>query len=338
MTTLLKVENLTKTYSGNKKPAVLGLDFSMKKGEVLSFVGASGSGKSTLLKMIRGLMSPDEGSIHFMGKLLDKPEDKLIAGEEGIKMVFQDLKLMPNHTVEENIKYPMLLLDKSYQEERTQELLDTCHLQEYRKRLPRELSGGQQQRLALARTLAEEPELLLIDEPFSNLDPIVKRELIIALREIIKKEGVSLIMVTHDTEDALMMSDKIGFLSSGELKQLDTPTNLYHRPQSLEIASFFGQVNIFTTVEFQSVFEEPIDINLLENQYIGIRAEVFSSVVLPNSVSVEGEVVQCLFLGSSYLVYLKLRSKVLVTFSTKILRSGEMAVFYADRKSLMVLD
>ena len=131
--TLLKVENLSKTYSGNEKPAVSGLAFSMKKGEVLSFVGASGSGKSTLLKLIGGLMSADEGQIYYEGKLLDKPEDKLIAGQEGIKMVFQDLKLMPNHTVEENIRYPLLKLDDEYQKERTKTLLSLCRLTDYAK-------------------------------------------------------------------------------------------------------------------------------------------------------------------------------------------------------------
>lgn len=336
MTPFLKVKNLTKTYLGNEQPAVSGLAFSIKKGEVVSFVGPSGSGKSTLLKMIGGLISADHGSIDFMGKPLDSPEDKLIAGEEGIKMLFQDLKLMPNHTVEENVKYPMLLMDAEYQERRTEELLELCQLQAYKSRLPRLLSGGQQQRLALAKTLAEEPNLLLVDEPFSNLDPIVKRELILALKEIVKSEKVSLIMVTHDTEDALIMSDKIGFLFSGRLMQFDNPTNVYHKPKSVEIASFFGQVNVFKASEFREIFEGASGLELTLNQSIGVRAEAFSSTQVIDGFSVCGVIEGCFFLGTTYLIYLKLQSRVLVLKANQNFIIGEKDVFYVARHSLIL--
>lgn len=332
---LLGVNSVSKTYQGSEKPAVSSLAFSMKKGEIVSFVGASGSGKSTLLKMIGGLISPEEGAIHFQGKELDKPEEQLIPGEAGIKMVFQDLRLMPNHTVEENIKYPLLLFDKDYQNERVEELLEVCHLQEFRKRLPRELSGGQQQRLALAKTLAEEPTLLLMDEPFSNLDTIVKNKLIVEVSEIIRNQQLSLIMVTHDTQDALMMSDKIGFLSDGELIQYDSPLNIYNKPKSVAVAAFFGAINIFTKLEFEQVFREVLDIE--EEQRIIIRAECFLPSFRSGMLELVGTVSGSFFKGAGYLVKLKVGSCSIDVFSVCVLKIGDNVPFYVDRHKIIVI-
>ena len=307
----------------------------MKKGEIVSFVGASGSGKSTLLKMIGGLISLENGTIHFRGKELEKPEDKLIPGEEGIKMVFQDLRLMPNHTVEENIKYPLLLFDKAYQKERVEELLEVCHLQEFRKRLPRELSGGQQQRLALAKTLAEEPALLLMDEPFSNLDPIVKSKLIVDVSEIIRNQQLSLIMVTHDTQDALMLSDKIGFMSEGKLVQYDSPLNIYNEPKSIEIATFFGTINIFNSQEFQQFFGENLEIG--KDQRIVIRAESFQTKFESGMLMLEGVVQGSFFKGAEYLIRLKVGRRSMVLFADYELKIGANAKFYVGRHKLLVI-
>ncbi|WP_323756899.1 ABC transporter ATP-binding protein [Roseivirga sp.] len=331
----LKVDKVSKTYSGNEKPAVSSLAFSMKKGEIVSFVGASGSGKSTLLKMIGGLISPEKGWIHFQGKALEKPDDKLIPGEEGIKMVFQDLRLMLNHTVEENIKYPLLFFDKGYQNERVEELLEVCHLQEFRKRLPRELSGGQQQRLALAKTLAEEPALLLMDEPFSNLDPIVKSKLIVDVSEIIRNQQLSLIMVTHDTQDALMLSDKIGFMSEGKLIQYDSPLNIYNKPNSVDIAAFFGTINIFNNQEFQHFFGENLEI--AEDQRIVIRAESFRPSFESGMLKLEGIVQGSFFKGAKYLIRLKVGNRLMIMYADQILKNGVCHKFYVDRHSLMVI-
>tara|TARA_R110000823_G_scaffold295431_4_gene414933 strand:- start:154315 stop:155319 length:1005 start_codon:yes stop_codon:yes gene_type:complete len=331
----LKVDKVSKTYSGNEKPAVSGLAFSMKRGEIVSFVGASGSGKSTLMKMIGGLISPEKGAIHFQGKALDKPEDKLISGEEGIKMVFQDLRLMPNHTVEENIKYPLLLFDKDYQNERTAELLEVCHLKEYKRRLPRELSGGQQQRLALGKTLAEDPTLLLMDEPFSNLDPIVKNKLIVDVSEIIRSQQLSLIMVTHDTQDALMLSDKIGFMSEGKLVQYDSPFNIYNKPKSIEIAEFFGSVNVFTKAEFQQIFNCSLDIG--DNKKVVVRTESFQTSFQSDMLRLEGVVLGAFFKGSGYLIKLKVGSHLLDVFANDVLKIGDNVPFYVDRHKIIVI-
>ncbi|PIQ48554.1 MAG: spermidine/putrescine ABC transporter ATP-binding protein [Cytophagales bacterium CG12_big_fil_rev_8_21_14_0_65_40_12] len=309
MSEFLELKNIAKTYVNNEKPAVHGLAFSMNEGEIISFVGASGSGKSTLLKLVGGLIAQDKGTITFKGKALTKPEDKLIAGEEGIKMLFQDLKLMPNHSVAENIKYPLLKYNSAYQIERTNELLALCGLMEYKDRFPKQLSGGQQQRLALAKTLAEDPELLLMDEPFSNLDPIVKKRLVKEVVQIVKSEGLSLILVTHDTEDALMISDRIGFIDQGKLLQLGTPEEIYNHPQKVIVAEFFGNINLFTSQELKRILGSKHRRELSKGQVYGIRTEDFSVLPIKSGVKLKPKVVHNYYVGSASILEVIIEGK-----------------------------
>lgn len=240
---MLEVKNISKKYPGEALGAVSNISFNLEQGKIQSFVGRSGSGKTTMLRMLAGLMKPDEGEIFFNGEAYQDPDEQLIKGHSQVKLVFQDYQLKPNMTVAENIKYQLLLFDPDYQTERTNELLGLCGLKELAHKKPNELSGGQQQRLSLARALSEDPQMLLMDEPFSNLDPMTKRQLIFDLTEIVKVEGIGLILVTHDTQDALQLSDLIGFISEGRLLQNDTPIMLYEQPKSIEIAEFFGSIN-----------------------------------------------------------------------------------------------
>lgn len=240
---MLKAKNISKTYPGEDYGAVIDVSLNLAENEILALVGMSGSGKSTMLQIIAGLMKPDQGSIQFKDEHLVNPEEQLIAGHPKIKIVFQDFQLKPNMTVEENVRYKLLQFDKVYQTERTEELLSLCNLSEFASRKPKELSGGQKQRLSIARALADDPELLLMDEPFSNLDPITKQNLLIELVDIVKSEGLGLIFVTHDTRDAMLIADRVAFLSEGELIQNDTTRQTYNHPINLDIAQFFGRVN-----------------------------------------------------------------------------------------------
>jgi ABC-type Fe3+/spermidine/putrescine transport system ATPase subunit len=337
MPEFLELKNISKTYIKNEKPAVNGLAFSMKEGEIISFVGASGSGKSTLLKLIGGLISQDQGTIYFKGKALAKPEDNLIAGEEGIKMVFQDLKLMPNHTVFENIKYPLLKYNKAYQIERTDELLTICGLVEYKDRLPRELSGGQQQRLALAKTLAEDPELLLMDEPFSNLDPLVKKRLIKEVIEIVKSQGLSLILVTHDTEDALMISDRIGFIDQGKLLQLDSPKHIYNQPNQLIVAEFFGDVNLFSATEFKKCFGIKYQGKLKKGHVLGIRSEDFSIKPIKAGLKLKAKITMSYFVGSASILELSVDGKQIEIRVPRNFKEPLVKEFYVNPDSILEL-
>ncbi len=245
---MLSVNHISKTYPGEDLGAVNNVSFELNANEILTIVGRSGSGKSTLLQIIGGLMKPDSGEIVFHGKALENPEEQLVAGHPKIKMVFQDYKVKIGMTVEENIKYMLLNYNNAYKQERTDELLTITGLEPYRSRKTNELSGGQLQRLSIARALADEPELLLMDEPFSNLDPITKENLIMALREIIKNEKVSIVFVTHDTRDALMVSDRLIYMREGSLIQEGTVSEMYDQPINEEVASFFGRINSLESI------------------------------------------------------------------------------------------
>ena len=260
---MLKVQNVHKKYPGEHYGAVVDISFELGSQEILAVVGKSGSGKSTLLRMLAGLMKPDSGIITFNGEPLENPEEQLIAGHEKIKMVFQDFQVKPNMTVAENVKYKLLHFTKAYQEERSEELLELCGIASLSNKMPNELSGGQNQRLSLARALADDPELLLMDEPFSNLDPIIKEDLLIELTDIVRKEGISLILVSHDVKDAMLISDHIAYIEAGELIQLESPEVIYNYPQNLSIAQFFGRVNdVSRMVKTSGAFIRAEDIQL----------------------------------------------------------------------------
>ena len=303
MSHFLSVDQVSKAYPGERLGAVNALSFAMEEGEIQSFVGKSGSGKSTLLRMLAGLLKPDEGSIHFQGVQLEDPGEKLIAGHPAIKMVFQDFELMPNMTVAENLKYPLLTYDKDFQKERVAELLTLCGISNFAQKLPRELSGGQQQRVALARALADEPALLLMDEPFSQLDPVNKSNLLRDVLAILKSEGVALVMVTHDTRDALMISDRIGFWEEGYLLQNDRPAVIYNQPSNRTIAGFFGHVNELTIDALQKQVPDVTHLEIPADAVsAGIRAEdvrLFSAEGVP---TLEVKVEEVLYLGHYYQV------------------------------------
>ncbi|WP_420386469.1 ABC transporter ATP-binding protein [Roseivirga sp.] len=306
---MLQVQKLFKKYPGEHYGAVVDMSFELSDCEVLAIVGRSGSGKSTLLRMLAGLMKPDSGSILFRGEPLKDPEEQLIAGHDKIKMVFQDFQVKPNMTVAENIRYKLLHFNKEYQEERCDELLNLCGLREFASKKPRELSGGQQQRLSLARALADDPELLLMDEPFSNLDPIIKEDLLIELTDIVRKEGISLVLVSHDVRDALLIADRIAYVDQGTLLQIDTPSEIYNHPETLDIAQFFGRVNT---------------VKDLSGKVHYIRAEHLSLKEQEHAFEVYVE--SCTFMGNYYLCRGRTETEGQVVFHTSDQISIEQSV------------
>lgn len=280
---MLEALDISKTYPGADLGAVNEVSFNVADNEILVLVGKSGSGKSTILQIVAGLMKPDNGKVLFSGVTLENPDEQLIAGHKDIKMVFQDFQLKPNMTVDENVRYMLLQFDKEYQKDRTEELLNLCGISELGKRKPNELSGGQRQRLSIACALAEEPKLLLMDEPFSNLDPITKQGLLMELVDIIKSEALSLIFVTHDTRDAMLVADRIAFLSEGRLIQNDTAINIYTKPLTIEIAGFFGRINEVSEVTgIENTYVRAEDI-LIDNTSDGLLLKPIRSIFLGNS-------------------------------------------------------
>lgn len=238
----LKIEGLTKTYNGELK-ALDALSLNISKGERWSIIGASGSGKSTLLKLIAGMEVQDEGVVYLEGEKILNPDQKLVAGYDELQLVKQDNGLFPLSTVAENISRPLLQYDKDYATERLETLLQVFGLEDKRDNFPRQLSGGQQQKVAIARALSLEPQVLLLDEPFSSLDSLQKRGLLDELNLIFKELEITVIMVTHDIQDALLLTENLCVLSDGKLLRQGKVKDIYQNPETAYVAGFFGPLN-----------------------------------------------------------------------------------------------
>jgi ABC-type Fe3+/spermidine/putrescine transport system ATPase subunit len=238
---MLELKNISFTYID--QPVIKELSAVVHQGQNVSVIGESGCGKSTLLKLIYGLYDLDSGSISYNGNPILGPKYNLIPGEDYIKYLAQDFDLMPYITVEENVGKFLSNVYRDKKKARVQELLEMVEMTDYAKIKAKYLSGGQQQRVALARVLALEPEILLLDEPFSQIDSFRKNALRRNVFQYLKEKKISCIIATHDSTDALSFSDQTIVMQSGKIIANDSPQNLYNKPASKYIASLFGEVN-----------------------------------------------------------------------------------------------
>lgn len=235
----LKIENISKIFE--KERGVKNISFQLEKGELVSFLGPSGCGKTTLLNIIGGFVKNDSGSIYLEGKdITEYPPEK-----REIVTVFQNYALFPHMNVIENVKYGLKYrgYNKEEQIKLAKEYLKIVGLEGYEKNSVGELSGGQQQRVALARALVLQPKILLLDEPFSNLDAKLKIAMREEIKELQKRLGISMIFVTHDQEEALSISDRIVVMSNGEIVQIGKPEEIYYSPKNRYVAEFIGKIN-----------------------------------------------------------------------------------------------
>ena len=238
---LLSVQNLSVNYS--EKNIVTNCSFELNPGEIVVVLGSSGDGKTTLLKSIAGLLPRAKGSITFDDEPVLDPTEKLVPGHEDIKLVNQDFNLDEFHTVEENIRLRLLAFDESYRSERIKTLLRLTSLTQYRNKKATQISGGQRQRLAIARALADEPELILLDEPFNQLDFQTKNKIASHIKRYLKKNNIGAIMVTHNGVEAMEWADRILFMKKGKIIRDDTPDTFFNTPQTVQEARFFGEIN-----------------------------------------------------------------------------------------------
>ncbi|AZQ61470.1 ABC transporter ATP-binding protein [Flammeovirga pectinis] len=250
--TVLRVDGFSKSYEKGKL-AVDNLSFDVKEGEVFALIGRSGCGKTTTLKLLSGQMRPDKGEAYVDGERILGPHERLLAGHDKIALVEQDYNLFNHQTVSDNIKYPIRRSSKEYQEYRLKELLRICQLEEYAETRPKELSGGQKQRVAIARAIADEPPVLLLDEPFSHLDMALRSDLRRMVKNIAVEANICVVFVTHDTHDALAMSDRIGVMSKGHLLQIATPNEIYTKPLNKYAAHFFPHCNVLNQEELKKM-------------------------------------------------------------------------------------
>lgn len=236
---MLSIHQLSISF--DNKTILSDISFELQKGQIACLLGASGCGKTTLLRCIAGFETPNAGRIMLDNQALFDGKQAMPAHRRHIGMVFQDYALFPHLTVADNIAFGLSALDKSAQAARVDEMLSLIDMQSYKNSYPHELSGGQQQRVALVRALAPRPSLVLLDEPFSNLDVELRTSLSKEVRRLLKSQNVSAILVTHDQAEAFAMADVVGLLADGKLQQWDTPTALYHTPATEIVARFIGE-------------------------------------------------------------------------------------------------
>ena len=234
---VLELDGLRKSYA--TEPVVEGLSLSVRQGEILTLLGPSGCGKTTTLRLIAGLERPDGGAVRLNGESMSgssfvAPEDR------GVGVVFQEFALFPHLTARENVAFGLKDRPDDEVEARVNDLLELVDLAGQGDSYPDQLSGGQQQRVALARSLAPEPDILLLDEPFSNLDVDLRVEMREEVREIIKRTGVTAISVTHDQEEALSISDRVAVMTDGRIEQIGEPETVFQHPESRFVAAFLG--------------------------------------------------------------------------------------------------
>lgn len=236
--TLLAVNQVSKSF-GTQLVAD-NINLSLQKGEIGCLLGPSGCGKTTLLRVIAGFEDIQSGSVLIEDTVVTDARTTLSPEKRSIGMVFQDYALFPHMTIEENISFGIRKLQASTRKSRLKELLSLVGLEGAGKKYPHEISGGQQQRVALARALAPQPNLLLLDEPFSNLDAVLRDRLTVEVRDILKELGTTALMVTHNQHEAFSVADKIGVIFDGKMQQWATAFSIYHRPATLEVAEFVG--------------------------------------------------------------------------------------------------
>ena len=244
MSSQLEVQQVTVRYGDFT--AVEDVSMSLQTGQIGCLLGPSGCGKTTLLRAIAGFESISAGSIQLRGVPISTPRRQLPPEQRKVGMVFQDFALFPHLDVRRNIGFGLSHLNRKARRERVESMLQLVALSEYANAYPHELSGGQQQRVALARALAPNPEILLLDEPFSSLDTELRTELAAEIRELLKRNGVTAILVTHDQHEAFAMADQVTLLNRGQVAQTDTPYNLYHNPGNEFVAEFIGQGTMIT--------------------------------------------------------------------------------------------
>lgn len=232
----MQIENLSFRYPRSKEPTIQNFTLDVAQGEIVSILGESGSGKSTILRLIAGLEVPSSGRILINGQVIVDDTHFVQPEKRGMGMVFQDYALFPHMTVAENIQFGLKRLSKSQKRARVKELLQLIHMLDFATRYPYELSGGQQQRVALARALAPRPSLLMMDEPFSNLDAHLQNSIREELQQIIKQTGITCLFVTHDQEDSRALSDRTIVLKNGFIDKIGHPNEILGK-QKAEVHS-----------------------------------------------------------------------------------------------------
>ena len=254
----LELRGLTKRYAGADRDALRDVSLRIEPGEIVGLVGGSGAGKSTLLRLIAGLETPTAGTILIDGRAVCDGRRSVPPEQRGIGLVFQDYALFPHLTVEGNVAFGLHRLPRRQRRDRVREVLDLVGLADLAGRYPHQLSGGQQQRAALARALAPDPAVLLLDEPFSNLDALLKPALRDEVARILRSAGTTTLVVVHDQEDVVSLADRVAILRDGGLWQVGAPRDVFAAPRDDYVARLFGATNLVHAVVENGTLRTPL--------------------------------------------------------------------------------
>tara|TARA_B100001113_G_scaffold353743_2_gene359489 strand:- start:850 stop:1821 length:972 start_codon:yes stop_codon:yes gene_type:complete len=310
----LNIENLVKYYN-EKLPLIKGLNFSVDKGEFVSFIGESGSGKTTFLKCLAGLESVNSGKIVLNQRVLNDKKTFVKPHLRKIGFIFQDYPLFPHLNVLDNLK---MNLDSKYSRNIAY-FIELTGLDKLQKRYPHELSGGEQQRVCIARALVREPDLLLMDEPFSNLDSGIKSKIKSEIYKILKQTNTTTILVTHDIKDTFDISDKILIFKAGIVQQYDNPEEMYCNPANCYCAEILGDLNKMN-IDNRNLFIRPENINLVEQSKYKIIVEKIS------------------FLGKEYKIQANFNGDSIYFYNSKPLKQSKNLFIDFNKNDLIEFD
>lgn len=323
----ITAKQLSKSYDG-KEYAFKPTDFSIEQGEFVTLLGPSGCGKTTLLRLLAGLEIPNGGELYFDERRIFHGEQGLMVPTEkrNIGMVFQDFALWPHMTVFENVAFGLRAKKiKTDIKKKVTWALKKVDLQGYEDRYPKQLSGGQQQRVAFARSIVTEPKLILLDEPLSALDALLRNQLKIELVSIAKELGVTCVYVTHDQEEAMSMSDRIFVMKDGDILQVGKPEDLYHKPADAFVANFVGKSNYLLdeAAHTERAFR-PESLSLVRKS--------------PTDYAFKGRVQHVSYLGDRYECVVKHKDRLWILYHSKRLTSGEEITMYLSPGDINVIN
>jgi iron(III) transport system ATP-binding protein len=311
---LLICEGVSKRFGDVQ--ALKDADLRVAEGALLALLGPSGCGKTTMLRLIAGFETPDAGEITLRGMLIASPGRSVAPEKRRVSMVFQDFALFPHLNVAANVAFGLPKgADKA---SRVAELLSLVRLDGYESRMPHELSGGQQQRVALARALGPRPELLLMDEPFSNLDPAVRADVRREVRQLIRDVGITAVIVTHDQEEALSLAGEVALMMEGEVLQVGTPADIYTRPANRAVGEFLGAANFLPGDVKDGVVETPLGVVPVTASFRGaadamVRAE---DLAVSEAGGASAEVLDIDYYGHDQMITARLETGEVVRIRT----------------------